>query len=411
MRMAAPDPRHPVPLTEIDLFDPDRYGTGSQHPAWHTLRREAPMWSQETAGGRRFWSATRHAEVSAILMDDRRFSSEYGTILAVAGGDSAGGKTINLMDQPRHADVRLPTMRLMSTHVMRQNTEEIRANIRDVWGPALDEGGEWDVAQLALSLPTAAIGTVLGIPRDVWADLPRWTMAGVAPGDPHYALGSTETETLKKAHYELFALFSDLIRVRRRRRSGDLISTLLDLDFGGRRLDDHEVLLNCYSFTMGAVTTTPHVASHWLLAMAEQPEAWRRLRQDPALVPAAVEEALRWASPTNHLMRRTRVPVTVGGVDLAEGELVCAWVASANRDEAVFDDPYRFDPARELNPHVGLGIGAHRCIGGPAAQVALGVFMTEVVGAVGQIELIGDVGHLFSNFINGITHMQVGFHR
>ena len=110
-------------------------------------------------------------------------------------------------------------------------------------------------------------------------------------------------------------------------------------------------------------------------------------------------------------MRRTRVPVTVGGVDLAEGELVCAWVASANRDEAVFDDPYRFDPARELNPHVGLGIGAHRCIGGPAAQVALGVFMTEVVGAVGQIELIGDVGHLFSNFINGITHMQVGFHR
>lgn len=410
MRVTRPKPDRQVPLSAIDLYEPQRYSSQSQHPAWHTLRQEAPVWAQTTPDGTRFWSATRHADVAAILMDDKGFSSEHGTILAVTGGDSAGAKTINLMDQPGHAAVRLPTMRMMSTHLMRRRAVAIRGYVRELWGDVLRSGGHLDVAQLALLLPMGVVGEILGVPREAWPELPRAAMAGVAPADPHYALCDSQDQTLQRAHFTLFSVFSDLIGQRRAKRADDLISLLLDLDFTGRPLTDHEVLLNCYSFAMGSITTTPQVASHWILAMIEQPAAWRKLRTDRKLIPLAVEESLRWASPTNHLMRRARTRVRVHDTWLDEGELICAWIASANHDESVFDEPDKFDPARAVNPHLGLGLGAHRCIGGPAAKVALAVFMEEILERTERMELDGEVQHLCSNFINGITELPVLFH-
>lgn len=406
MRMTANAPAVPVPLDEIDLYDPGRYQTGEQHPSWHTLREQAPVWAQKTPAGDRFWSVTGYHDVARVLMDDRNYSSAHGTILAVAKGDSAGGKTINLMDQPDHASVRLPTMRSMSTRLVRDRREIVRGHIRRILEGQFDRDEPVDFAELMLQLPMAGVGEIIGIPVRDWPTLPRWAMAGVAPADPEYATG-TEGDTLRNAHHELMAMFSGLIRDRRRQRRDDLISVLLDLDLGGRRLNDNELLLNCYSFAMGAITTTPQVASHMVLAFADQPAAWRTVRDNPALIPDAVEEALRWSSPTNHLMRRTLTRVQVGDVWLDEGELVCAWVGSANRDERVFADPYTFNPARSPNPHVALGIGAHRCIGGPAAQVALVVLLEELATAGTQFELAGEVTHLYSNFINGITHLPV----
>jgi len=174
-------------------------------------------------------------------------------------------------------------------------------------------------------------------------------------------------------------------------------------------MDAHEVLLNCYSFAMGAVTTTAQVASHLVLALAERPDAWQLLRTRPDLVPSAVEEALRWASPTNHLLRRTLAPVEVAGTRLEPGELVAAWVASANRDESVFADPYRFDPQRTPNPHLAFGLGPHRCIGGPPAQLVLGLLLEEMIARLEGFQVVGPVSHLRSNFINGITSLPVEF--
>jgi cytochrome P450 len=406
MQMSAGTPVAPVPLDRIDLYDPGRYQTGDQHLSWHTLRAQAPLWAQDTPAGDRFWSVTRHRDVSRILMDDRQFSSAHGTILAVARGDSAGGKTINLMDQPSHASVRLPTMRTMSTRLVRKRRETVRGHVRRILDAHLRQDEPVDFAALALELPMAGVGDILGIPVQDWPAVLRWAMAGVAPSDPEFAAGS-EAETLRHAHHELMALFSGLIQERRRRRRDDLISALLDLDFSGRRLNEHELLLNCYSFAMGAITTTPQVASHMVLAFCGNPQAWHAVRASPDIVPEAVEEALRWASPTNHLMRRTLAKVRVGDVWLDEGELVCAWIGSANRDERVFADPYTFDPGRSPNPHVAFGVGTHRCIGGAAARVVLAVLLEELIARDAQFTLTGDVVHLYSNFINGITRLPV----
>jgi cytochrome P450 len=408
MRMSCPVTGSRLADDDIDLFDPGRYQDSAQHPAWLALRRRGDLWAQRTPSGQRFWNATRYRDVSAILMDDRRYGSEHGTILAVTGGDIAGGKTINLMDQPRHAWVRLPLMRTMSTRITRERKPMVRGHVRRVLGDALTSGEPVDFAALALHLPLAAVGSVIGIPAELWPDIPRWAMAGVAPGDQRYAIGS-EAATLQKVHYELFEMFTGLIRERRRQRRDDLISVLLDIDFGGRPLTEHEVLLNCYSFAMGAITTTPQVASHMILAFTEQPAAWEQVRARPALVASAVEEALRWASPTNHLMRRVLEPVELAGTRLEAGELICAWVASADRDEAVFADPYRFDPARTPNPHLGFGVGAHRCIGGPPAVAVIAVLLEEMLAAVDGVDLAGEPVHLRSNFINGITRLPVTF--
>ena len=406
MRMAETPPLAPVQLADIDLYDPGRYQSGDQHAAWDTLRRQAPVWSQTTPDGDRFWSATGFAEVSQILMDDRRFSSAHGTILAVARGDTAGGRTINLMDQPSHSHVRVPSMRTMSTRIVREQREKVRTHIRRMLDGGIDADGSVDFAALMLGLPMASIGEIIGIPMVHWDTMTRWAMAGVAPADPEFATGS-EAATLRQAHVHLMEMFSEVITDRRRQRRDDLISVLLDLDYGGRRLNDGELLLNCYSFAMGAITTTPQVASHMALVFADHPEIWETVLADPDLIPSTVEEGLRWASPTNHLMRRVLSRVRVGDVWLEPGELICAWVGSANRDETVFADPYTFDPARSPNPHLAFGIGAHRCIGGPAAQVGLAVLLEELVARRIRFERAGDATHLYSNFINGITHLSM----
>ncbi|GAA4463396.1 cytochrome P450 [Phytohabitans houttuyneae] len=397
-----------VPLDTIDLFDPARYAAGSQHAAWRTLREQAPVWRQAGPDGRPFWSVTRYDDVLRVIKDHRTFSSEHGTILAVLGGDPAGGRTINLMDPPRHGAVRVPTMTLLSTGAMLRREHVIRARVRAMVQPLL-AGGELDLARLLLPLPLLAVGDIIGIPTEYWQDIPRWTMAGVAPADPAFADGTVE-ETLQSAHHELFAMFHALVRERRVRPQPDVITSLLGVQIDGARLRTEDVVLNCYSFVMGANTTTPHVASQLLLAFAERPDLWRELRAAPELADDAVEEGLRWSTPTNHLVRRTNKAVTIAGTDIDEGELICAWVASANRDESRFADPYRFDPRRAPNPHLALGNGIHFCNGGPAARLVLRILLEELLPHVAEFEVSGDVRHLRSNFINGLTSLPLRVH-
>jgi len=401
----APRQNELVPLDAIDLFDVDRYRHSSQHPAWHALRQSAPLWPQTGDGGITFWSVTRYQDVLSVIKNHRDFSSEYGTILAVLDGDSAGGRAINLMDPPRHGGIRVPTMRLLSTAAVQRGRTALRTRVRAIVDECRD-GGELDVVPLVMRLAMAAIGDIVGVPAECWDDVARWTMTGVAPTDPAYSLGSVE-ETLRTVHFELFTMFQDLVRERRTRPRRDIISVLLDARIDGRALTFDEVVLNCYSFVMGANTTTPHVAAQLLLALAERPEQWRALRADPGLVDTAVEEGVRWATPTNHLLRRTNTAVELAGQRLGPGELVCAWVASANRDETVFADPYEFDITRRPNPHIGFGNGIHYCNGAPGARMVIDLFLRELVAAVADLAVAGPVEHLRSNFINGITSLPV----
>jgi cytochrome P450 len=189
-----------------------------------------------------------------------------------------------------------------------------------------------------------------------------------------------------------------------------LISLLTRMEVDGRPATDEEVLVNCYAFIMGANPTIPQAASHLVLLAGRQPEIWERVRARRTLLPTALEELLRWSSPVNHLLRKATEEVVIGEVVVPAGGLVAAWIASANRDEAVFADPDSFDPARQPNPHVAFGYGSHRCIGSAAARTGLRLLIDEMATAVKSIELGGEVRHLASNFLNGITSLPVILH-
>lgn len=394
-----------VEVSTVDLYDPDVYEQASQHPSWSLLRRNHPLWRQDSPDGRSFWSVTRYDDVVSVVKDHRRYSSTDGTILAVLAGDSARERAINLQDPPAHRGLRLPTMRLLST----AQIAKVADTVADRVGRMYDQVGgedEFDFVAIANQLALATVGDILGFPESEWPDVVRWTLACIAPEDPGYAQG-TVAETLTAAHFNLFGLFEELIEDRRRHPADDLVTTLLQLEVDGRRLADDDVAINCYTFALGANITTPQVASQTVLALAENPDQWSLLRGDPSLIPSAVEEGARWATPVNHLLRRATSPVELHGTTVESGEFVCAWLGSANRDERVFDDPFAFDVTRSPNPHLGYGAGAHYCNGAPAARTVLGYTLRELVSRYRTVDVGGAVTHLRSNFVNGVTSLPI----
>jgi len=398
-----------VDLADIDLYDPATFVAADQHPTWRTLRLKAPVWWHDRAGGTGFWCVTRYADCERVVKDYRTFSSEEGTILASVGvGDSAGGQTITLTDPPEHAQIRIPAMRALAHGLVQRRAPAIRELIVDLIRPC--ETGEVDFAHLMRRLPMVLAGEFMGIPPRYWDDIALWAGACVAPEDPAYALGKTVAQTLRLGHHELFACFRDLVRQRRAHPGDDLISVLIEVTDAmsgkDKPLGDWRILLNCYSFILGANTTTPNVASHTLLALAQRPEMWPVLAA-PDAVPGLVEEGIRWTSPTHHLVRRTTADCEIGGVPIRAGEWIAAWVASANRDESVFDDPFTFDVRRSPNRHLGFGGGPHYCIGAPASRLALVVLFEELGRRYAAFEQTGPLVHLRSNWINALVSMPV----
>lgn len=398
----------PVLLEDIDLYQADFYRSGQPHAAWLALRSQAPVWKQTAPDGTAFWSVTRYKDVVRVVKDTQRFSSEYSTMLSALHGDTAKGKAIHLMDPPKHRTLRSPTAHTMSAYVMQRHEKAIRQRVKAMVSAAVEEG-EINFAELATAIPMAVTGEIIGITEKYWADVARWTIASMAPDDPFYSAG-VDKNTLQMAHVYLFSLLADLIAERRCRPADDLMSVLISLELDGKPASDEDVLINCYAFIMGANPTIPQAASHTMLLMMQNPAIWREINEDPAIMPTMVEEALRWASPVNGLLRRTTQEVVLGDEVVPEGGLVCAWLASANRDEEIFSDPFVFDPRRSPNPHVAFSVGPHRCIGNPSARVGLRLLLEELVAQVDFIEQTGTELHLQSNFLNGITSLPVLLH-
>jgi cytochrome P450 len=396
----------PVPLADIDLFEPERYRSGDQHPTWWTLRHQAPVWWHPRGHQTGFWCVTRYGDCERVLKDHRVFSSEGGTILASVGSpDPAGGRTISLMDPPRHTVLRTQAMRSFSHSVVRSRAGRIRAHVRDLVRRI--EDGEQDFARLAQRLPMAVSGELMGIPERYWDRLAYWTAAGLVPEDPAYSQGEDVDATLRRAHHEIFACLLEVIQFARAHPGDDLVSALVRLAPDGRPMDDRTLMMNCYSFMAGANSTTPYVASHTLLALIERPAVWHQLAEDPGLIGALVEEGARWTSTPHHLVRRALTEVELGGVRIPAGDWVAAWLPSANRDEAIFADPYTFSLARGANPHLGFGAGPHYCIGAPLSRLALSMLFEELVTRFERIELAAPPRHLYSNWINGLTSMPI----
>lgn len=407
MRITSPAPDARVDLDTIDLYDPETYRSGCAHTAWQTLREQDPVWWQKAPNGTGFWSVTRHADVDKLLKDHATFSSEHGTILASVGvGDAASGRNITISDPPRHNQLRGPVLRKLSKAVMRRCTEPMTEELDALVAPLLREG-KADFAHLMHALPMAMLGPMMGIPKELRAEIGYWSAVSIAPDDPEFNKGASVAKISRQAHHEMFALFDEVIKYRRQHPDDDVMTALTELLLDGEPLTDWDVMLNCYSLLMGAHSTTPHVAAQTLLVLIEQPDLWEAVRADPALVPALVDEGTRWTSPTHHLVRRANHDTEIAGVRIAEGDWMCGWVGAANRDYAVWDDPYTFRLDRSPNPHLGFGAGAHYCLGSHVSRAALTMLFTSFTQKARRFDLLDEPTHLLSNWINGFTHMNI----
>jgi cytochrome P450 len=406
VRPAALDPTPPVDLSGVNLLDPWLYATGDPHAVWRHLRRHAPVYEQKLENGGAFWAVTKYDDVGRVLKNHAEFTSQRGTMLCILDQpDIAAGKMMAVTDPPRHTVLREPLARALARTVAAQRPGLGRI-VADLLDPGLS-GEPCDFAATALMFPMAFTGTLMGLPRADWARLARLTTMSIAPEDPEFAAGPPQA-TLRRAHHELFEYFAG--EVGRRRRSpaaDDLIGHLTTMRVDGARLAEDEIIFNCYSLLLGANVTTPHAASATVLALAGNPDEYRRWAANPALLSSGIEEGLRWSSPASHFMRYARDEVDVRGVTIPAGAAVTAWLGSANRDEDVFPDPDRFDAGRQPNRHVAFGLGPHHCIGAPLARLALGALFSALLARVERIEPAGPVERLVSNFVAGIKHLRV----
>jgi surfactin synthase thioesterase subunit/cytochrome P450 len=332
---------------DLDLRDPATFRHGDPHAVWHAMRHRDPVHWQPV-GDTGFWSVTRYRDVEAVLRDTRTFTSEGGTLLTLLGEpDPASRQQLSTTDPPRHTQMRAPLQKLLVGRTAERHTERVRAAARRILAPAAgDEPYDFGIA--VHQLPVVMFGTLMDLPEADWPRLTELAEMAVAPDDPLHQLPAGAAATQRRAHRELFAYFSDAATRRRKALGEDLLSVLLTMEVDGEPLDRGAVMANCYLLLIGSTITVPEVPKAALLELIHSGR-YADWAERPDLLDSGVEEALRWSSPANHVLRYATRDTELHGRRVAEGDGVVVWYGSANRPV-----PVRPRPQTQPPPHLRL---------------------------------------------------------
>lgn len=406
MRIIAPPPDARIALGQINLADTDLYTKGDAHLVWQTLRAECPVFWQKRGKGEGFWAVTRRAEVRRVLAEHKTFSSQGGTAMAMLDGpDPAAGLMMQATDPPRHRQFREHLGKPFTSHAVDDHSEYIRMFVKNALEPVRD-GAMVDVAKSFAPLPMAVSARMMDLPASDIDPLMRLAYASLAPDDPRYQPAGDTGRTAVYAHYEIAAYFAAVVAERQKNPGHDLISHLITVEVGGRRMTDDELLANCLSLLLGAVVTTSHVISATMVALTELNGGEGHWPDGPSME-SMIEEALRWSSPVTHFMRRARFDTEICGQKISEGDAVTAWIASANRDESTFPRPYELDFTRVPNRHITFGAGPHICLGRNLGRLMLRHSFEQLIASIESFELADAPVHLASNEIAGMVSLPV----
>jgi cytochrome P450 len=407
----------------VDIVRAEHYAQhGYPHAAWTKLRRESPVHRFEIDGFDPFWALTLHEDIARVSRQPRLFLNEPRLVLSSRRFPTRRpeevARSILNMDPPEHGKFRGVVNRRFTPHALsflRAHVEALSAEIvGDVARRTLDAVGEEApcdfVTDVAARMPLAVILELLGVPHDDCRLVFEWTNQAIAPGEPEYRRGAGVLETAERARLALFDYFSRHVAERRRRARDDLVSVLVAGKVDGDPLSDFEILSYCFLLAIAGNETTRNAISGGVLALIENPPELERLRADPSLVPTAVEEVIRWTSPVIHFCRTAAADTELRGRKIAKGDLLVLYYPSANRDDRVFEDPFRFDVGRTPNDHLAFGIGEHFCLGANLARLELASILSEVLRRFHSLELAGPVERVRSTFVGGIKRMPVRVH-
>ena len=392
-------------LEAVDLNDPALFEDGPPWTLFAQMRDEAPVhWNEPRDGDDGYWSLTRYEDILAVAKDWDSFSSARRGSFIKEGGilpKEFASLVFNMMDPPEHDRHRGILQTVFTSRAVAERREDIRLTTNRLIDDVIDRGECDFVEDIAVELPLTVTANMLGVPLEDRAKLFGWTN--------QFADTSVSTEEKMTAMGELGGYLSDLIAERRERPTDDLLSRLIHAEVDGERLNDAELMAHFAQLMNGGNETTRNALAGGVLALIENPDERRELLEDPALIPNAVEEILRWHTPIIHNARTATRDLEIRGVEIQEDQKLVMWHASGNRDPVANDEPDRFDVSRPKVKHVSFGAGKHFCLGNQLARLELTTSLTEVLRRMPDLELAGPVSKKPNNSFHWMVSMPVTF--
>ncbi|WP_066701220.1 cytochrome P450 [Sphingobium amiense] len=401
------------------LGDPAFFLAPQFHPLLRELRRSAPVAWTQAWEDRGFWSVTRYHDIREVLNQPQLFSSqEYGSQMPTdphmydtAEARQAGGVGLipTFTDGQIHDDIRKAVYKPFGPAQVAKLTELCQQVCDELIDGVIDRGECEFVGDVAARVPMYIICMMLGLPRADWDMLHSSVNSAINNEDPDVQLGDTPLETFRIAQKFQIDYLRDAIRARRASPTDDLIARSALAKIGDDLVPEENILWWCWSFLLGGFETSRNVISEGLLALINHPAQAERLRLAPEGEREAAEEMVRWTTPSPQMLRVATADTVIAGQPIKKGDWLIAWLASANRDETVFENPYMLDLERKPNPHLSFGYGTHNCIGRYIALLEIRRIIMTALQRLKNMEVAGEIDRVASCFGMGIKRMPIRF--
>lgn len=442
-------------MREINLLDKSAFASGEAEEWFTWLRRNDPVHHHPEPGGPGFWVLAKHADIVAASADSESFSADlhHGGPAGLTEAErlpfvlaAKRAKTLPGMEGTEHKEQRRAVNRNWRPNRIAAMEDTVRARVGRVLDAAADRRVDF-VSEVAGPISMGVLAELIDVPERDHARLTRVAEATLVPDDPDaaaaYAAGgmrrrdtlrhalnavsemrtdvfrflpflrqitSDQRKALLMAYSGRLALAryaQEMIHARRAEPRDDIVTELLDAKVGDRQMTDQEIVHYLELLLTAGHETSRTTMTYGIQALSEHPEQYAAIREDPSLIPVAVEELLRWASPVHYFRRMALTDVEMRGKRIRRGDTVAMWFSSGNRDEEVFEDPFRFDIRRNPNPHVAFGGGGrHFCLGNKLARLELRVVLEELAARFPEIRC-GSPERVHSSLINGVKHLEV----
>ena len=401
---------------DFDPTDPDIYVNRLPVEELAELRRTQPIWWCEQPAGKGgfndggFWVVTKHKDVKEVSLHSDVFSSWQNTAIP-RFNDDIKREDIELqrlvllnMDAPQHTRLRKIISRAFTPRAIARLRKDLNERAHNIAKAAAEQGSGDFVEQISAELPLQAIAGLLGVPLEDRAKLFKWSNEMTSYDDPEYAHIDS-----KAASAEIMAYASEMAEIKAENPGKDIVTTLIQADVEGEKLSDDEFGFFVVILAVAGNETTRNSITQGMMAFTDFPDQWELYKKERPQTAAA--EIVRWATPVTAFQRTALEDTELSGVQIKKGQRVVMFYRSANFDEDVFEDPFKFDIMRDPNPHLGFGgTGAHYCIGANLALLTIKLVFDAIADTIPNVIPLSEPERLRSGWLNGIKHWQVDYH-